>query len=438
MRRLIAPRGRRLSRKNQAFLIALGLGVFATGSLLATAPHHDPQVVEEKVWPVSTVRAEPTRLAAELPLFGRVETPRHAALAAALEAEVLAVHVSEGQQVDAGALLVSLDASDSELRRQRQAAVVAEQEAALAALVEDFRSERQVLTHLRELETLTRTRLARLDALHSRQLVATEARDALRQEQARLGVELARQQALVNQHPQRRARAEAQLSRARAERAEAELAVSRASLRAPFAGRVSALSVSPGERIRPGQSLVSLFDTRALQMRVTLPADAVPALRLALQRGQAVDARLEGLPFRARLSQLASELKPGASGVQALFALPPEAGAQLELGRALDLRVSLPLDEPVIALPLLSLYDNQRVYRVEGGRLQAVEVQPLGRRQNARGELEVLIPASALPAGSAVLASDLPQASAGLRVEGVGDALAGTPPAVGSQQVLGV
>jgi multidrug resistance efflux pump len=438
MRRLIAPLGRHLSRKNQAFLIALGLGIFATGSLLATAPRHTPQVVEEKVWSVSTVRAEPARLAAELPLFGRVETPRHAALAAALEAEVVAVHVSEGQQVDAGALLLTLDTSDSELRRQRQAAVVAEQAATLAALAEDFRSEREVLAHLRELEALTRTRLARLETLHNRQLVATEARDALRQEQARLGVELARQQALVNQHPQRRARAEAQLSRARAELAEAELAVSRGSLHAPFAGRVSALSVSTGERIRPGQSLVSLFDTRALRLRVTLPADAVPALRDALRRGQPVDARLAGLPFQARLSQLASELKPGASGVQALFALPPEAGAQLELGRALDLRVSLPLEQAVIALPLLSLYDNQRVYRVDNGRLQAVAVQPLGRRQNARGEIEVLIPASALPAGSAVLASDLPQASAGLRVEAVGDALAGAPPAVGSPPVLGV
>lgn len=438
MRRLIAPLGRHLSRKNQAFLIALGLGVFATGSLLATAPHHDPQVVEEKVWPVSTVRAEPTMLAAELPLFGRVETPRHAAVAAALESDVLAVHVSEGQQVAAGALLVSLDARDSELRRERQAAVVAEQEAALSALVEDFRSERQVLTHLRELEALTRTRLARLDALHSRQLVATEARDALRQEQARLGMELSRQQALVNQQAQRRARAEAHLARARAELAEAELAVSRASLRAPFAGRVSALSVSTGERIRPGQSLVRLFDTHALQLRVTLPADAVPALRLALQRGQPVSARLEGLPFLAQLSQLASELRPGDGGVQALFALPPEAGGELELGRALDLRVSLPLEQPVIALPLLSLYDNQRVYRVENGRLRAVEVQALGRRQNARGETEVLIPATALPAGSAVLASDLPQASTGLRVEGVGDVLAGASPAVGSPPVLGV
>lgn len=425
MRRLTHTLRRHWTRKNQVFLLTLGLGVFAAGSLLATAPHHDPRVVEEKVWPVTTVRAEPSVLAAELPLFGRVETPRHAELAAALEADILEVHVSEGDPVEAGQLLVTLDATDSEIRQQRQAAVVAEQEAALEALAEDFRSERAVLAHLRELESLARTRRERLESLHSRQLVSTEALDSLRQEQARLGVELARQQALVNQHPQRRSRAEAQLAQARAALAEQELAIRRSRLHAPFSGRVSGLLASSGERVQRGQALLSLFDSRALQLRVTLPADAAPILRDALAAGQTVSADIDGLGLRAELIQLASALQPGASGTQALFRLPAEAGDSLELGKAVDLRVLLPRGEAVIALPLLSLYENQRVYRVEDGRLHPVQVDPVGRRRNALGEMEVLVPADSLPAGSMVLASDLPQAAAGLRVDSVGTVAAG-------------
>ena len=438
MRSLMTTLRGRLNRKNQVFLLSLGLGMLATGSLLATAPRHDPQVVDEKIWPITTVTAEPAQLDVELPLFGRVETPRHAELATALSADVLAVHVSEGESVEAGQLLVSLDAADVELAHQRQAAQVSEYEAALAALTEDFRAERSVLVHLRDLETLTRTRLERLEALHSRQLVSTEARDALSQELARLGVELARQEALVNQHPQRQARADAQLAQARAALAERALAVSRSTLRAPFAGRVSELQASPGERVNTGQPLLSLFDDRALQLRVTLPADATPALREALQRGEVINASVDGLPLQAELTRLASALKPGASGVQALFSLPPGAGEYLQLGKAVDLTVNLPVGEPVIALPLLSLYENQRIYRVEAGRLQAVEVRPLGRRRNALGELEVLIPADALSAGSSVLASDLPQASSGLRVDSVNHALATSAPVVGSDKKLEV
>lgn len=56
-------------------------------------------------------------LSPELQLFGRIETPRHTQLGAALEARVLAVQVSEGEAVEAGALLIALDDEEQALIR---------------------------------------------------------------------------------------------------------------------------------------------------------------------------------------------------------------------------------------------------------------------------------------------------------------------------------
>ncbi|HEY7776122.1 MAG TPA: HlyD family efflux transporter periplasmic adaptor subunit [Kineobactrum sp.] len=405
--------------KNRAFIAIVSVTVLGTTSLLATAPRHNPQLVAAKIWPVNTIIAESRLLQAQLELFGRVETPRHAELGAAIDAEILQVHVAEGERVAAGQLLVSLDTADVELQLRRQRAIVAEQAAAVTSLVPDFAAERAVLAHFRELQRLGAVRLQRLQSLHARQLVATEQRDSLQQDIARVNIELARQQSLVDQHPQRRASAEAALARAQADLDQQRLQLARSEVRAPFAGRISGIRASSGERVQRGQALLSLFDSTALQVRVALPAAAADSLQAALARGEPVNALLTAYGLPAQLLQLASAVERGSSGTEALFQLAPGDGELLDLGRVVDVRVTLPSVEPMVALPLQSLYENRRIFLVNNDRLQAVAVEPAGRRRNALGELEILVKASALPEHAQVLASDLPRAASGLRVQAV-------------------
>ncbi len=200
-------------------------------------------------------------------------------------------------------------------------------------------------------------------------------------------------------------------------RADQQRKLAHTELRAPFDGRISGLNAAPGDRIQAGATLLALYDNQALQLRVQLPTAAATTLKQALQRGESITATLATGQGSARLLQLASEIEHGASGGAAIFALPASAGAMLELGKAVDLRVRLPEVGPVLALPMQSLYENRRIYLVQGERLQGIEVAPLGTRHNALGELEVLVDAAALPANARVLSSDLPSASSGLRVE---------------------
>ncbi len=423
-----------LQAKNRRFAAVALAGMLGAGGLMATAPKHEPPVNREKVWTVTAVTPKAEYLSPELQLFGRIETPRHAQVGAALVSRVLAVHASEGQSVEAGDLLISLDGEEQSLQLRQRAAELAEARATLAALQTDFASEQAIQEQQLALLNLTRSRVERLQTLHARQLVATEQLESLQREAASQHIEFARQQALVAKQPQRLATAQAQLESAKAREEDQQRSLLQAQIRAPFAGRIARLQAAPGDRVQPGQTLLALYDDRALQLRVPVPGDLAGTLKQALAAGEPVAAFIGEQEMPARLLQLASEVGDGSTGLEAIFTLPESAGASHELGRAVDLFLRLPVAGPVLALPLQSLYGQKRIYLVENSRLRGLEVTTRGSRRNALGELEVLVDAADIPDNSQVLTSDLPQASSGLPVEVLGTtAIAGAEKSAGRE-----
>ena len=410
----------KISRKNRILAGLIAASLVSTGTLMATAPKHDPNVVEEKNWPVSSTITEARTLSPELHLFGRVETPRHAKLSAAIAAEVIELAISEGQRVSAGQVLISLDRAEEELRLQQRSADLADSEAQLRLVLRDIETDKEVLQHMENLHALTISKADRLKTLNSKNLIATERLEDTLQEVARQGIELARQQAQVDNNPQRVSQAQAAVDRNMARLENQRINLQRADIRAPFDGRISRLLVSPGDRVQPGQEVISLYDSNALQIRVPVPSSAVATMKKALREGSPISAVINGQQLQASLKQLASEVGRGKSGVDALFTVADEDG-NLELGRAVELAITLPAIDDVIALPLHSVYSNKRVYLIQDARLSSVDVSPIGQRINPQGELEILVQRGSLDSGVAILASNLPKAATGLKVEVIND-----------------
>ena len=383
---------------------------------MATAPQHDANSVEEKAWPVTTMEVVTDDLSPELRLFGRVETPRHAQLTAAVTATVNRVNVREGELVEQGQILVVLDEADEALRAQQAATDVAEAQATLESTRQQQVVDAEVLQHMRQLYELTVAKRDRLIKLRQQNLVAAEQLEDTRAAVARQAIVLAEQQLKVDSHPQRLAIAEMTLERARAQLEQQELRLSRTLVVAPFRGKVSSVDVSPGSRASEGQVLVSVYDTAALQVRVTIPGSAADSIRHALERGETVEARYgAGMGQQLQLGQLAAKVSNGRAGLDALFRVTGD-GDSLELGRALDVTVVLPPLQQVTGIPVQSLYGDNRVYMVVDGRLQGVEVETLGRRRDVSGHLQLLVRADSAALASELLTTSLPQASTGLRV----------------------
>lgn len=398
-------------------LLILAVAVAGAALLIATRPEVTAQPLEERAWPVQVAAVEFASHAPVLRLQGFLEAPRAATLRAGVEADVARVHVREGDSVAVGALLVEL--ADAELRlalREREAEL-----AALGAQLEVERrrsiSDREELAIEQRMLELAARELERVDQLARQDFSsATELERARRAlEQHKLAVSARR--FAVDSAEARIGQLEARLDGARALRDRARLNLERSRIRAPIAGRLAAVEVAAGDRVHPGEPLLALYDAEGLEIRALLPAAHLGAVRAAMAAGGLEgSAEVDGERLAVTLSRLAGRSSGGQGGVEALFSVAGKAAADLVVGRFASLELRLPAQPDTLVLPFEALYETDRVYRVDGERLQAVTVERLGEAWRPDGRRGVLLRAPALQTGDRVLTTQLPQAMSGLRV----------------------
>jgi membrane fusion protein, multidrug efflux system len=180
-------------------------------------------------------------------------------------------------------------------------------------------------------------------------------------------------------HEQREATARAASQRLAAARAQRDLARNRldyAELRAPSAGRVTAIMAEAGQVVAEGAPVLRLADPSEREVLVQLPENALGA-------GQAT-ARFWARPevtLPVRLREVAAQADPNMRTYAARFALP-DAPDWARLGMTATIHLGGEAAPPSARIPLSALHDRGRgpmVWRVaEGGRIEAASVTVLG------------------------------------------------------------
>ena len=401
----------------RVFLLLAVATVAIVTLLVAMAPEPELVATEETAWEVSTMVAEPAAIAPELRLVGRVETPRVSSLASALAAEVSEVPAVEGQHVEEGDVLVVLDDRDARLTAQQRRADVVEARANLASLELAGKDDLAMLEHQRKLVELTLKDLNRHKELRQNSAVSETLFDTIERQAHQQAIALRQAESTVQDFANRLAQSEARLRRSEALLAEAELAVQRTRIRSPYHGRVARVMVAPGERVGPGEVVVDVYDTAALEVRAQIPGRALAAVRqaLAARVGISLPARLLTEPnLVAALDRLSGQVDSGTAGVDGLFRI--QGGATLlEVGRVVELELHMPAVASVIAAPEQAIFGEDRVYLVEDGRLRGVTVERIGRADGEQGE-RVLIRSADINAGAQILTTQLGNAMTGLKV----------------------
>jgi len=133
------------------------------------------------------------------------------------------------------------------------------------------------------------------------------------------------------------------------------VAISQVELRAPFAGVIEQRGFAANERVKQGDSLFVLADTKRLWVQADLREANWPALQLA--PNTEIEVELPALPqqkFHARLYYLGREISLNTLALPLVAKLDNPSG---ELRPGLFARVSLPLGKPVdcLAFPDSSL-----------------------------------------------------------------------------------
>lgn len=405
------------SPKNRLLLIILGVTGTLTMLVVLAAPKPDKKPAEETAWPVTVIEAKEESLSPEITLYGRVETPRTSTLTSSVNAYVEIVAVREGDWVQEGDILVQLDNVDASLLMERRQADFIEANANLSSMLLKGNDDKKILAEEQKLYALFEKRVARYKKLRKDRSISEEALNAVLMETLQRSIALKRQQGLVENTEHQFSRAKANLKRATALLNEARIQFQRTSILAPFSGRITRVSVSPGELVTPGTYLTEMYDEEDLEIRAQIPALFLSSIKGNLRNGIALEAEihLRDSKIKARLHRLSGKVDIGHSGVDGLFRLM-ERDAIVELGRAVNINLKLPALNKAIKVPIQSIYGNNRVFVVENHRLKGVDVIRIGELRDQGGSHHILIHSNDVTTGTRVLTSQLSNAISGLKV----------------------
>jgi len=406
-------------RKFSTLAVLLGAAVLSV-VVYATAPNPVPEQRSEKAWPVSSVVVQPERLSPMFKLYGRVESSRIATIQADTSARIEAVEVREGQLVERGQVLVRLDQRELTLRLREHRADHAQAQAQLAAVATDFALVRKSSSHYEAVHTLSQNTLDRQRQLYKSGMISQGMLDQSVLRENERSIEYQHFQRQLADFPNSLLEHQALLDRAQAALEQAQLNLDKATIVAPFDGPVIAVTAAAGSHALPGQALLTLAQSAGFEVRAPLPNQYVSRLRRHLDQHSAIAAFIDDDDAERttlRLQRLSRSVKSGQAGLDGFFSLDLKYSGQLPaIGRLVDLTVIMPQEHSVVALPVQSLYENNRIYEVVDSRLRAIEVERIGEFYSQQGH-RVLVRWNNVQSGQRIISTQLPRAISGLLVD---------------------
>ena len=398
-------------------ILAAGIGGFA--ALKATRPAPPVAQVKEPVWRIRTVPVQVMTASPAVSLNGKVESPDQTQAAAPGVGRVLSVRVREGQAVGKGQILLELDPRDFQPKVEQAQGQVQELEAAIASENLRHQADLDQLAQEKRLQDFAAADVDRFERLQKENFYSQAAVDQSRSTLSRQQISVRTRELAIADHKARTAQLQARLVQAKASLDQAELALQRSRVVSPFAGYVAQVAVAAGDQVNTGQVLVKLYPSAGLEVRAKLPAPLQDEFLAALGQGKRplATARIGDANLNFRLARVAGAAD--ARGLDGFFVLA-DGAAVLRLGELVSLNVVRSPLSGVVSVPYGALFGGNRVYRIEGDRLKAVEVEVLGEAVQGPGAFataRLLVRNADLKDGEQLLATHLPNAVSGLKVE---------------------
>jgi len=400
-----------------AWLFVLLVSFVLALVIIVTGPSAAPLEQVETSWPVSVISAHPTDLAPQYFAYGRVESRQVANLNTSISAPVKEVYRHEGEWVEEGELIIELDASEAQLAHDIALANYERNRAQLESVKNEERLALSLVDQYRQLQEITEAKRQRAVDLHQQSMISDSDLDLTRQEANEKDILVEEHLSRVANFPNLVAQQQANVNESFAYLEKAQIELEQTRIKAPFDGRIISTEVTQGDRVIAGTSLVQIADYSGLEIRTSVPTGTASELRGVMNRGGSVIASIE-LKGKLRsfpLVRLAADVKPGQSGVDAFFAVAQDES--LDIGRTLQLAITLPEEHQVIPMPVHALYQGQTLYKVVENRLQAVRYEEAGDYLDSNGDFNVLVRSSQVSSGDLLMVSQLPRAITGLLVE---------------------
>ena len=415
--------------KGNLKLVVLILLLGAAGVFIASCGGPKANVrTEEAAANTQPVAIDVTTAAAikrDLPRFfeatGSLAGDQQTDVAPQTSGKVVAVGVDIGSQVRRGQMLIRLDDAELKLRVDQAAAQVEQAKAAVRQAEEKI--------GLRPGQAFDPNRVAEVAAarvtleLAEKNLVRAEKliesgdvsrsfydEQRARRDQLKEQYEVALAQARQNF-------AGVDVARTNVANAQAQLALARKNLSyavipAPIDGYVAERTADLGEYVSPQQKVVTIVRTNPLRIRIDIPEQAIPEVRV----GQSVSITTSAWPDR-NFSGRVARIAPNVSATSRTLTVEAEienSGGALKPGQFATVRILQERAEPAVLVPARAVATDagvSRVYVIKNGHAE----QRLVQTGQTEGDLIEI--RTGLAADEQVATSNLEQLSDGIAVK---------------------
>ena len=401
------------------FLLPIAIiagAVYGFMHLKGSRPKAPAKTVTEQVWGVSSHQVALRDIAPEVTLYGAVEASETVQLSSTVNAFVNQVSIGRGDRVSKGQQIIELDDRELRLTLAQRKASLEDAKTLISTEKNSHQTNQKALLIEQQLQAINQKNFDRQQQLVAKKVAPTsrleDATRALQQQELSI---LNRKNTIAN-YPNRIARLKSQVTQNQILLEFAELDLERTKILAPFDGRILSVDTATGNRVRNGDLVVKLYNTRSLEVRSQIPARYLPMMQTG-NSGAALAASIshQGKTYALQLDRLSAEASASQGGIDAFFSL--SGGQEIEVGRNLQVKVKLPTQINVAALPPLAIYGQNRIYRIIDQRLEALSIMRVGDWTSPSGEQLTLVRSAELQTGDQVMTTQLPNAVTGLLVE---------------------
>lgn len=222
---------------------------------------------------VETLTAEKTDAPVVISGYGEMRALNTVPISAEVSGKIVAVHprLEIGETIPKGELLFKIDSRDYAAHFRESQASAARQQSAVQRLEKQYQISKQRIQTLERNRVLAEKEFKRLKKLLTENRMGTPSRVDKAEQALNDAIDRYDQMAeMLALYPFQIREARSGLAAAQAQLEMARIRIERCEVRAPFNGRIKAVTLETGQYITPGQPVVTLADDSVLEIHVPL------------------------------------------------------------------------------------------------------------------------------------------------------------------------
>jgi multidrug resistance efflux pump len=268
-------------------MVAVG-SVFIGNNLIQTEPE-TKEVAIARPLPVITLRAKPVKSYQVLRTYtGAIAAIRTSELGFERGGKLIQVFVKEGDRVKSGQPIAKLDVSNLQMQKLQLEAQLAQAQARLDEFIagprqQDIAASRAAVDDIKQQLELQKAKLKRRKYLYGEGAIAREQLDEIAFGENSLNARLRQAQSnldelLAGTRTEQVAAQRAAVKQLEASISDIQITIAKSTIKAPFAGIVSARQIDEGTVVNAGQAVVRLVENTSPEARIGMPATVVNKL----------------------------------------------------------------------------------------------------------------------------------------------------------------